>query len=207
MDNEGGEPAETPEPIVGAATETPTVAGRGFDWVAALAWGAAVVVALVLGGLAAIGFQSIGEQRHVIADWWKSATVEETRVVDLLPPQPTPERLPGLPPALSPGGAANRAADEDGKVVSNPVWVAAPQPIFPELAMRKGVEAGSVQLQCPVRADGTIPSCWILNETPAGAGFGQAALAGTVRARIKPRTVDGVATEGMIRFTVKFRLG
>jgi TonB family protein len=103
--------------------------------------------------------------------------------------------------------AGRGRAGGDAGIVTNPSWQVPPRPGFPELALRRRIEAGRVELQCPVKADGTIRSCWILSETPAGVGFGQAALTSTVRARLQPRTVDGVATGGMIRFSVNFRLG
>ncbi|NBW09484.1 MAG: energy transducer TonB [Caulobacteraceae bacterium] len=205
-----GEDQTPPEPEASAAypvapSEAPPT--RGFDWVAALAWSAAVAVALVLGGLTAIGFQSIGEQRATIAGWWKSVAAErphEPRGDDLVEVMPMP--LPGRPPEILPTVGAGDEV-EGAVVIANPSWLEPPHPEFPEAAMHKGIEEGRVQLQCPVSAKGTILSCWILEETPAGVGFGQAALFAASRSRLKPRTVDGEPVRGMVRFSVVFRLG
>jgi TonB family protein len=195
---------ETPaEPI------EPASPSRGVDWVALLAWGGTVAVVFVLGGLLAIGFQSMGSPQEAMAGWWKSVTAERPRPA----PAETPkhdDRLPVIPAPL-PGdplqGTPQDNADLEGRVIVNPSWVVPPRPEFPDLAYSKGVESGHVLLQCPVSADGAIESCWIVNETPKDVGFGQAALASAVKARLQPRTVDGVATGGMVRFTVNFRLG
>ena len=88
----------------------------------------------------------------------------------------------------------------------DPSWVETPRPYFPQTAARDNVESGRVQLECFVRADGLIAACMVLSETPPGHGFGRAALASTRDARLQPRSVDGVATPGRIRFSISFRL-
>jgi TonB family protein len=194
-------------PSEGQAQAEPNAVSRGIDWVAVLAWCTALAIVFVLGGLLAIGFQSMDGRQEAIASWWKSITsihresapAESSRTDDL-PVIPAP--LAGEPPRDAP----TVAGELDGRVIVNPSWLVSPTPEFPELAYAKGAESGRVQLQCPVTADGTIVSCWILSETPQGAGFGQAAIAAAARARLQPRTVDGVATGGMVRFSINFRL-
>ncbi len=208
MTTPGGEgedqtPPEPEAPVVSPVAPSEAPPRRGFDWVAALAWSAAVAVALVLGGLAAIGFQSIGEQKATIAGWWKSVAAERPlriRNEELL--EVIPEPLPGKPfegRPPSPDAAV-------GAVVTAPAWLDPPRGEYPEEAMRKGFKAGRVQLQCPVSAQGLIASCWILDETPADAGFGQAALIAAARSRMQPRMVDGEARPGMVKFSINFRL-
>lgn len=102
--------------------------------------------------------------------------------------------------------ATERPADGKLAVVVNPAWVETPRPYFPQTAARDNVESGRVQLECFVRADGLIAACMVLSETPPGHGFGRAALASTRDARLQPRSVDGVATPGRIRFSISFRL-
>ena len=57
-----------------------------------------------------------------------------------------------------------------------------------------------------MNANGSVTACTIISETPAGAGFGAAALSAARRARLSPRSVDGVATGGKVRFGTSFRL-
>lgn len=154
-------------------------------------------VALAAAPMLIVRFSPLGQ---VLDDWWGETTLpgsgaEEVKAEDVEP-------LPGRPPQGTPG----REVRDQGKIIGNPAWVVPPRPRFPDLAMEKGIEAGRVELQCPVSADGTIASCWIMSETPAGAGFGQAAVTGAAHARLRPRTVDGVAVPGMVRFAVNFRL-
>ena len=84
-------------------------------------------------------------------------------------------------------------------------WLEMPRPEFPHAAQRAGVEAGRVVLTCHVLADGRISECSV-EEDPAGVGFGPAALAAMKAARLKPSRAGGVAVDGEIRFTTRFRL-
>ncbi|MDI1282633.1 MAG: TonB family protein [Brevundimonas sp.] len=183
----------------GAVEPVPGVR-RGPDRIALLAWTVAVVLALVMAGLAVVGVRAIGAQREVISDWWATA------VAGTEAPPPYVEPLPGPPPVDRPGASEEAAAKDAGRVIVNPSWRVQPRSVYPNRAQRQGVESGRVELRCPVSAEGQIKSCWILSETPADAGFGQAALAGAVQARLQPRTVDGVAVPTTISFTMRFRL-
>jgi|GEM_PF-6511589 len=58
-------PSQTVEPV--AATR------RGPDWIAALAWGGAGLFALVVAGLATVGFQTIAPQWPAISARWQMA--------------------------------------------------------------------------------------------------------------------------------------
>lgn len=194
--NVGGEvPSDAPETL--------SVARRGSDWLAVLAWSCAAIVAIVLAGLATIGFQVIGAHRQVVVDWWEAAVAESSGGNA---PRVVVEPLPGVPPTIPPVSPPETDANGEGRVIVSPTWLVTPQSEYPALALRQGVESGRVELQCPVTADGHIPSCWILSETPAGAGFGQAALVGAVQARLQPGTVDGERIDAMIRYSVAFRL-
>ena len=91
-------------------------------------------------------------------------------------------------------------------IVVNPSWLEQPRPDFPSAAAYLNMTSGRVQLECFVRPDGVIAACMVLDETPPGYDFGRAAIASTRDARLAPRSVDGVATPGRIRFTISFRL-
>lgn len=191
-----GETAEGPvaaRPDLAATSPSPT-------WVAFVAWAVALTVIVALSGLAAATFRSTGAAVQDAADRLENATAELRP-----PPEITP--LPGLPPAR-PETAHEASGDETASdaVVTEAAWLRRPVGDFPEKAQRLGVEYGEVQLECPVDAEGRIASCWILSETPTGAGFGQAALEGAVQARLSPRTVNGLARSGTVRFTTRFAL-
>lgn len=90
-------------------------------------------------------------------------------------------------------------------VISNPSWARQPQPTYPDRALERGL-SGSADLSCTVNPNGSVSGCIIVSERPAGAGFGRAAMAAARSARLSPRSVDGVASGGVVRFTVPFNL-
>ncbi len=94
----------------------------------------------------------------------------------------------------------------DGRTISNPAWLVRPSGEYPEAALAVGIEGGAVQLECDVLATGQMRACKILSERPSGYGFGEAALDGARPARLSPRSVDGVATDGTVRFETRFAL-
>ena len=57
-------------------------------------------------------------------------------------------------------------------------------------------QAGHVLLRCRIGADSRLEGCRVIEETPAGAGFGAAALAASTYFRFRPPTVDGRPREG-----------
>lgn len=180
-----------------SASDAVAVARRGPDWVAGLAWGGSIVVAMVVAALATVGFQTFAGHWPAISERWQVALVD---AVEGEPRLPVVEPLPGTPPV------SESDASEAGRVITDPAWIVRPQGDFPIRAQRQGIESGRVVLTCPVSASGHMQSCWIMSETPEGAGFGEAALAGVPQARLQPRTVDGVAVDSMISFAVNFRL-
>jgi TonB family protein len=186
--------------VPSGAVEPVPVVRRGPDRIVILAWTVAVVMVIGMAGLAVVGVRAIGAQRQVIGDWWGTVVAG----TDEQPPFVEP--LPGPPPVDPPGASDQAAAKDAGRIIVNPSWRIQPRSVYPNRAQRQGIESGRVELRCPVSAEGQIKSCWILSETPADAGFGQAALAGAVQARLQPRTVDGVAVPTTISFTMRFRL-
>ena len=124
------------------------------------------------------------------------ATKKEDRVEYTGPPV----IVPGPPPPPAP------APPPRPPVITNPSWSSRPAGEFPERALSRGIESGVVQLECTVNANGSVSGCTILSESPSGSGFGQAAISGARRARLTPRSVDGVAVGGRVRFTTRFAL-
>lgn len=207
QDSEDGRRAEEAPPVRGpvengASSSSPV-------WIPLVAWGGALLLILGLSGLAAGLFKAAETSVERISLRWPERVERPAPPLD--PPfgQPFVQALPGLPPAMPSDedeAGGERGAGGEAAIIVSPRWLDRPRGDFPTRAQRLGVEAGEVELQCPVDAEGRIPSCWILNETPPGAGFGEAALAGAVGARLAPRTINGVATPGMVRFKTRFAL-
>jgi TonB family protein len=76
---------------------------------------------------------------------------------------------------------------------------------YPEVAAAQTVE-GRARIECFVELD-TTTTCRVMEETPAGWGFGVAALEIARSFRVAPATVNGVPTRGgRIRRTIRFVL-
>ena len=120
---------------------------------------------------------------------------------------PPPDTPPSdTAPPETPSAAPAPYMNDDGEAITNPVWLRAPQPEYPRAAQRAGEESGMARLACQTRADGGIQGCRIVEERPVGVGFGREAVAATMRARVKPRLVDGQPTESQVVFTIRYRL-
>lgn len=114
-----------------------------------------------------------------------------------------------VPPDLPPVVVIEPVSEElpgGGGRITNPSWEISPAPYYPTTAMRANVEQGRVALRCRVTPEGSITACEILEETPSGVGFGEAAIESAAHARLRPRTVDGVPVAGIVQFNIRFRL-
>jgi TonB family protein len=88
----------------------------------------------------------------------------------------------------------------EGAVTSNPDWVRLPTAeevsrYYPPLARALGL-SGSVAMICTVEVNGSVDHCGIRSESPAGVGFGQAAIRMTPAFQMKPQMVDGAPVGG-----------
>ncbi|THD75278.1 MAG: TonB family protein [Phenylobacterium sp.] len=138
------------------------------------------------------------------------------RIAMLKAPQPArPERRAGLAVAALFGLAAATwawtASAEAPKLVTQPDWVVKPvaadvKDVYPAKALKTNLGGGAT-IGCDVAADGKLLKCKVLKESPAGAGFGKAALKLSERFQMKPMSKDGVATGGgKVRIPIRFMI-
>ena len=96
-------------------------------------------------------------------------------------------------------------------VVALPDWMARPSGedlvrFYPPEALKASL-SGMARLECTVVADGHLTDCSVGTESPADAGFGEAALQLAPYFQMKPISRDGVAVAGShvvipIRFAI-----
>ena len=97
------------------------------------------------------------------------------------------------------------------RVIRNPTWLRKPTAsemgrIYPRRAIDLE-KSGGATLMCTVAATGSVGNCSVIDESPKGLGFGEAALASAKLFRLSPRTVDGEAVEGAkVRIPLVFSL-
>jgi TonB family protein len=87
-------------------------------------------------------------------------------------------------------------------------WLKGPTPedllsVWPRDAFKKGY-GGKAIIACRVTVEGGLRGCTVESETPAGAGFGGAAIALTPQFLMKPAMRDGVPVVGDVRIPVIF---
>ena len=95
-------------------------------------------------------------------------------------------------------------------MVTKPAWTESPaiddyRATFPKT--QNGVNDVRVVLGCTVQADGALGACAVAQETPAGQGYGQGALALASKFRMAPWSTDGEPTVGAkIRLPIHYVL-
>jgi len=106
--------------------------------------------------------------------------------------------------ALSVTGVAQAAEP----TVTPPDWLRRPRPeqlmsVWPTRARETG-RGGKATIACTVTTEGALRDCVVLNEEPAGMGFGGAAIALTPQLLMKPATANGVPVPSKIGIPVEF---
>lgn len=131
--------------------------------------------------------------------------IEPMRPEDRVPVPPI-SPAPPRPPVITPAPRSPGPPPAPGRpsVISAPSWARQPMVEFPNRAIANGVLQGRVTLRCLTHPNGTLSDCQVIEETPAGQGFAEAAIAGALRARLSPRTIDGAATGARVQFTTRF---
>ena len=172
-----------------------------------------MTLALLLGMQRLI--QSMGDapaasEGRKIADIWQSKpTIEERRKLrkpdkpeqpEVMPPPPADLRasvdaptdtvamdMPKLSgPSIGMGGDFTRDSD------FIPVYV--PQPDYPPMALRRGIEGYAV-VEVTITTTGSVRDVKLLEESPPNKGFGKYALRAAEKLKYNPRVINGVAEE------------
>lgn len=137
------------------------------------------------------------------------------RPVELIaPPVPAPEPAltVGLAPEVTPDPGSGRGEAGTGTGTGSgsdagpgsggtpPRFVRGPTRqelvrAYPRAALAAR-QPGRVLLRCRIGADSRLEGCRVIEETPAGAGFGAAALRASTYFRFRPPMVDGRPREG-----------
>jgi TonB family protein len=126
--------------------------------------------------------------------------------------------LKGQSCQLKPTGSENPLileAEMRGAAPPQPVtkasWLKTPNgddmlEVYPSKAFANGL-AGQATLVCQVDASGSLKDCFVIDESPAGYGFGDAALKLSSKFRLKPPFRNGVPVGGRMTIPIRFALG
>jgi TonB family protein len=180
------------------------------------AMGLAVVAGLTLG---AGGLAWSAQPTPVVKPTAPVADTPAPPVIPALAVLPSQDPRPLHAPPRAPKAVRVSVADAPQEpaapaappVIVKPDWAIKPTgadivEFYPPEAVKAGVD-GAATIGCTVSPEGRLADCKVLDEAPAQAGFGAAALKLSERFQMKPMTRDGQPVSGgKIRIPIRFSL-
>lgn len=107
------------------------------------------------------------------------------------------------------GAMALTSAASAADTIVHATWLTRPKAedllgVWPAEALKRG-RGGKAVLSCTVTTTGALVECQVASETPAGAGFGQAAISLTPQLLMSPATRNGVPfNEAGVKIAINF---
>ena len=106
----------------------------------------------------------------------------------------------------APAAAAAAEPPSDVQLRNSPHWLRLPTPAEIRAAAPRGPGRGEAPLSCILNDDGQLTGCRVVSESPAGAGFGAAALSLTHWFVMSPLTANGDSVGGaQVEVPIVFR--
>jgi protein TonB len=106
----------------------------------------------------------------------------------------------------APASEAAAEPPSDVQLRNSPHWLNLPTPAEIRAAAPRGPGRGEATLSCILNDDGQLTGCRVVSESPAGGGFGAAALSLAYRFRMSPLTAKGDSVGGaQVEIPIVFR--